>query len=42
MSDPIDFAPLEAAPAVAEGPSELERLTDVAVEADGGDRPHDA
>ena len=32
MSDPIDFAPLEPAPAVAEGTSELERLTDVAVE----------
>jgi len=32
VSDPIDFAPLQPAPAVASEPGELERLTDVTVE----------
>ena len=32
MSDPIDFAPLQPAPAVTSEPGELERLTDVTVE----------
>ena len=32
MADQIDFAPLHAAPAVAAGPGDLDRLTEVAVE----------
>jgi len=32
VSDPIDFAPLQPAPAIVSEPAELERLTDVTVE----------